>query len=314
MDISWRNYMGKIDKFQLKIEEIDTEKLNYRYLDPSITKCEMTEAETKFLIHQLVQNKPKKILEIGVAAGGTTQYILNNMPEDARLFSVDISKNYYREKDKESGYIVKELCNDDIQKKWTTYLGYDIIDCIDDIGGDIDFVVIDTVHAMPGEYLSYLVVLPYLKKNAVVILHDIHINYAYIGGSHTDLNKESIKIKSWQKNSYCTTLLFSTISSNHKIILRDGISNIGGFYIDDSTRENVFDVFQSLFAAWDYYPDLNMTKYQEHINQNYPEKCGIYFKSCLQMQEAYIRYDERKLDKKLRKTAGKILRKLHIIK
>lgn len=305
--------MGKIDKFQLKIEEIDTEKLNYRYLDPSITKCEMTETETKFLIHQLVQNKPKKILEIGVAAGGTTQYILNNMPEDARLFSVDISKNYYREKDKESGYIVKELCNDNIQKKWTTYLGYDIIDCIEDIGEDIDFVVIDTVHAMPGEYLSYLVVLPYLKENAVVILHDIHINYAYIGGSHTDLDKESIKIKSWQKNSYCTTLLFSTISSNHKIILRDGISNIGGIYIDDSTRENVFDVFQSLFAAWDYYPDLNMKKYQEYINQNYPEKCGIYFKSCLQMQEAYIRYDERRLDKKLRKTAGKILRRLQII-
>lgn len=82
----------------------------------------MTEDETKFLIHQLIQNKPKKILEIGVAAGGTTQYILNNMPENSELFSVDISKECYCENNKETGYIAKELCDEGTRKNRTTYL------------------------------------------------------------------------------------------------------------------------------------------------------------------------------------------------
>ncbi|EHV5187814.1 hypothetical protein K0T41_001250, partial [Campylobacter jejuni] len=33
--------------------------------------------------------------------------------------------------------------------------------------------IIDTMHSYPGEALDFLFVLPYLSKNAVVIMHDL---------------------------------------------------------------------------------------------------------------------------------------------
>ena len=41
---------------------------------------------------------------------------------------------------------------------------------------DIDFIIIDTVHFMPGEFLTFLTALPQLKDGCIVVLHDIHLN------------------------------------------------------------------------------------------------------------------------------------------
>ena len=45
-------------------------------------------------------------------------------------------------------------------------------DVIDEIGSDIDFLILDTLHIVPGEILDFLVCLPYLTKDAIVVLHD----------------------------------------------------------------------------------------------------------------------------------------------
>jgi len=251
---------------------LDVSLFNYEYLDPGLTKVEMSKNDTQFVLHLLKQKEPLKILEIGVAAGGTSYYILNNMSDNARLFSVDISQTYYRNPDKEVGYIAKELCNEQQLAKWTTYFGCDIIDCIDSIGDGIDFLIIDTVHSMPGEFLSFLVSLPHLNNNAMVILHDIHLNY--LSPRATD--------------SYCTTLLFSVVSSNNKYIIRDQISNIGAFSIDATTSDNIFNIFHALFISWSYYPDFDMIRYSQYINQFYSERCSFYFEQCISRQKFIV--------------------------
>ena len=61
-------------------------------------ESEMTEWQLGFLCGLIKQKKPKKILEIGVAAGGTTAVILNCVAQldlDTEVFSIDINEKLY---------------------------------------------------------------------------------------------------------------------------------------------------------------------------------------------------------------------------
>ena len=44
---------------------------------------------------------------------------------------------------------------------------------LEDIGKDIDLCFIDTTHCSPGEFLDYLQVLPFMKRNGIIVIHDI---------------------------------------------------------------------------------------------------------------------------------------------
>ena len=70
--------------------------------------CEMTHAELQGLVYMIRQVAPAKMVECGVAAGGTTAIILDELPVSSTLYSIDFSKQYYRDKTKETGYIALE--------------------------------------------------------------------------------------------------------------------------------------------------------------------------------------------------------------
>ena len=93
------------------------------------------------------------------------------------MYSVDINKECYRRKGKASGYQLEEV-KDYLPnyKNHTFYLGKILPYVIEKIGSEIDFVVLDTCHILPGELLYFLCILPYLKNGAVVVFHDITLN------------------------------------------------------------------------------------------------------------------------------------------
>lgn len=93
------------------------------------------------------------------------------------LYSVDISKECYREHGKRTGYAVDMMFDklpDGITHRWC--LGNLLPFYLEEIGGEIDMLILDTVHSMPDEMLDFLAALPFLSSNAVVILHDITLN------------------------------------------------------------------------------------------------------------------------------------------
>ena len=64
-----------------------------------ISYAEMSEWQLSFLCGLLKNNNPKKIVEIGVSAGGTTAVIMETlrlMDSNAKLYSVDYSVDFYR--------------------------------------------------------------------------------------------------------------------------------------------------------------------------------------------------------------------------
>ena len=56
--------------------------------------------------------------------------------------------------------------------KWTLYTGGITPEFIENIGSCIDFAFIDTKHVTPGEMLDWLMVLPFLKNESIVVFHD----------------------------------------------------------------------------------------------------------------------------------------------
>ena len=82
---------------------------------------------------------------------------------------VDLAEQFYRGAQHKSGYLAdeaKKVLKDAHQK---TYLGKLAIERMDEIGGDIDVFIIDTMHVLPGEILDFLALLPYLRDGAIVI-------------------------------------------------------------------------------------------------------------------------------------------------
>ncbi len=227
---------------------------------------EMTKFESAFLSGLLKKFKPKRILEVGLAAGGTSAIIMQTMDMlgvDSKIFSVDLFKEFYLNKELESGYLAekaKELLPDVYHKR---LLGKLAFEQVNEMGGDFDFLVLDTVHTMPGEILDFLAILPYLKNNAVVVLHDICCNA---------ISKDRM---------WVNKLLLSSVTSNTKFMQQDigrlNIKchpNIGAFVIDANTRKYISDVFSALSITWIYMPEDNyLNAYREEYSKHYDDEC-----------------------------------------
>ncbi len=216
-----------------------------------INSSEMSKEDIELLICELVRHKPKKVVEIGMSAGGTTCIILDNITKDATLYSVDINRKYYRDETKKAGYIAENVYDETRHASWERFLGVDICDCVEQIGHDIDFVILDTVHALPGEFLSFMSILPYMSDQCVLILHDLSMHVGY---------KVANKVNSsYEEESFCTSLLFNAIISYDKILANAEMPNCGAIIINKQlVMKNMFMIINMLFVKWNYMPPANI--------------------------------------------------------
>ena len=217
---------------------------------------EMIRSERKFLNALLLRFRPKKILEIGVSAGCSSMVILNAIQDDpnAELYSVDLAEQWYRDPTQRTGFVLDHC--PDLKKRWNLRTGQLAYRFMDEIGGDIDFVFLDTAHLNPGELLDYLMFLPYLKKNCPVVLHDINL--------HTfDFRPPD------EYHPMTNNVLFAAFPGERLIVgdnIRDGkagrtpIVNIGGVVLADDARDHVWEIVNAMSVPWNYMPseeDLN---------------------------------------------------------
>jgi predicted O-methyltransferase YrrM len=134
---------------------------------------EILPEEQKFF-HGLIRTiKPRKIVEIGVSSGGSSVLILNAIKD---IFSIDRSIFCYKNRSKKTGYLVKDKFPE-LMNKWTLYTGEITSKFIETIGDGIDLAFIDTMHVTPGEMLDWLMVLPFLKNESIVVFHDAFFLY-----------------------------------------------------------------------------------------------------------------------------------------
>ena len=245
---------------------------------PGNTTSEMSYKERCFLNGIIRQSKPKKILELGVSAGGSSALILNAIKDfDARLYSVDYSPKWYRDENKPTGYIVDE-CFSHLKDKWQFFSGGTAARFMEQIGGDIDLCLIDTVHTNPGEFLDFLIVLPYLKKNAILVLHDTCFHAYGREGNPT---------------CYTNGVLFSCLKGQ-KFTFNENYfhqyANIGATILDEKQDDKLLDYLYLLTLPWYYLPsNEDILDCQALFTKNYgAEFADRFLKIMLFNKELYL--------------------------
>ncbi len=243
---------------------------------------EMTEFESAFLCGVLEKFKPKKIVEIGVAAGSTTAIILQSMTmirsDDFVVHSVDYYDRLWSNPKKKTGFMAEEansILKENGNYSFALHLGKPAC-AIDEIGDDIDCLILDTIHVVPGEILDFITMLPHIKNGAVVILHDIGHN-----------------LRDDARDSYATGLLFSSVVAK-KYINRDtthpyGYPNIGAFVVDEQTRACISNLFLSLMISWTLCTPTDLwEQYRIAINKYYDSDLIDLFDRSIVMQKKMI--------------------------
>ena len=207
----------------------------------------MEQNEIYFLNGIVRYFKPAKILEVGIAKGGGSAIILNAIKDlpSSQLISVDYCEKYYGgNTEKLSGYLVDEQFPH-LKDKWTVYRGGDVSHFIERIGGDIDLLVLDTAHIHPWETLNFLCILPSMKRDSWVVLHDVSLPYLY--GREEDL---------------ACRYLYGHVVSDVKLMPSPEenyipyFSNIGAFRVIDDTVKYVGNLFESLLCPWAAIPEV----------------------------------------------------------
>lgn len=215
-------------------------KVNTYHISERCDGSFITDADMGFICGLLRDKRPKKILELGVAKGGSTVDLINCINEleiECEMYSVDLSEKYFLDENLNTGYLIDEFKqkNGDISFH-RMMIGKVIAQCLDEIGGDIDFVFMDTVHRIPGEIIDFLAIYPYLSKNAVIILDDLKVHYYQ------------------DKRDIACTVLFQTVTAKKYLNIDGEYPNVGAFSITEDTGKYLQDVFNSLLLPWAYIP------------------------------------------------------------
>lgn len=240
------------------------------------TRQEMNQDDHNFLACLLAMKQPTKILEVGVALGGTSVFMLRNTGADQRFYGIDIRYNWWNDKTKETGSQISELCTPEEQSRYRLLLGRDPVERMEEVGDGIDFCILDTAHRLPGELLQFIAVYPYLKKDAIIVMHDISLNF------HPKFDS-----KQWRR-SYSTKVLFIAAGSRQKMLPDVPWPNIGAFVVDDETRRNMNSTFFALSLTWEYYDEPLLEKYMIFIREHYNKFCQNIFEQCMINQKRFF--------------------------
>jgi predicted O-methyltransferase YrrM len=229
-----------------------------------IDRSEMARSERQLLNGLIRHHKPKKILELGVAAGASTAVMLNAIRDDAdaTLISIDFSTPYYRDPSLLTGFMVEEVVPE-LTDQWMCYTGEIAAWFMDRIGDGIDMCVIDTVHHNPGEFLDFLMVLPYLKKNAVIVVHDI--SYHALSGRDSGIT---------------CGVLYSALQGRKIIppLYDDMLPNIGCAILDEHQDPwSYFHLLTLPWSKWNYLDEKRWAFLRTFFAQHYSADLLDYF-------------------------------------
>ena len=199
--------------------------------------------------------------------------MLNAMNDlkNSHLYSVDLRSG------NNVGYCVKKFFPNLI-KNWSLFKGNVVANFIEEIGKNIDMVFIDTSHFEPGEILDFLMVIPFLKEEAIVGFHDISLQLASY-----ETNK---------RNEWAPYIIFNLIRG--KKYLPSGIDslrqNIGVIKLNANQKNYIHDYFRALGGQWQYFPKEEHIKLIRHfIKKYFDNECLIIFEEAVKFNRKFVK-------------------------
>ena len=270
------NYFQE-DNNQEKLEEIDVDILN-SIKDKLGDYIEMKPDEQRFFNGLIRKYKPKKIVEVGVSAGGSSALILNAIKDipNAKLYSIDRYNGWFFNHTKSKGWLVNEKFPE-LMNKWTLYIGKNAAEVMESIGNNIDLAFIDTFHLTPGEMINWLEVLPFLKEEAIVVFHDAFLMFQETQPANSKNNYSNNQLLCYIRG----TLILP--SYGDEIFSR----NIGATKLDKNQKKYYKHYFMALGNLWEGFPEeKDIEILRNHFKKYYNEKLIEIFDNAVKKNRA----------------------------
>ena len=236
------------------------------------TKCSLMGSNQREFLNGVIRKfKPSKLLEVGVYRGGSSIIILNaiNDIKDSKLYSIDINEKRY----------IGECVNKyfpDLKKNWKLYNGNIACEYLEKIGKNIDMAIIDTAHFEPGEILDFLMILPFLRENAIVIFHDI--------GNQLRIND---KRREWAPYLIFNGIRGKKIFPSGNMILGH---DIGAIILEKDQKKYYHDYFRLLGGQWQYFPnEVHIIKMRKFFKKYYDKDCVFMFEEASKFNRIFVK-------------------------
>ena len=161
-------------------------------------------------------------------------------------------------------------------KNWILYKGNISSEYLNNIGNNIDMIFIDTAHYEPGEILDFLIVLPFLREEAIVIFHDIANQI----------------VKTYGRNEWAPYIIFNAIRGKKflpqgKYILKQ---SIGAIKLDKNQKKYYKDYFRLLGGQWQYFPkEIYIKLLYNYFNKYYDKECLLIFEEAVDFNRKFVK-------------------------
>jgi len=131
-----------------------------------------------FLHEMIKENTPKTFLELGVASGFSTAFIIEALAEHSptcTYVAIDQAHHYYLDESKPVGFLIDEMI-DTIRIDFSLHTDAWVADAVAYFNGrPIDAAFIDANHAHPWPTIDTMLLIPLLRLGAEVGYHDIEL-------------------------------------------------------------------------------------------------------------------------------------------
>ena len=280
LSINYINLTSKKINLTLKKNKVTFEKYEtnvYNDIKNKLikTNCSLMWGNQKEFINGIVRNyRPKKIIELGVKYGGSSIVLLNAIKdiENSHLYSIDINTK------QEIGVCVEKHFPF-LSNKWTLFKGDIAAKYMKKIGKNIDLAMIDTSHFEPGEILDFLMILPFLKEESIVIFHDIDNQITFTKGKD-------------MRHEWAPYIIFNLIRGEKYLPLGSGVLNkdIGAIKLEKNQRRFVHDYCRALGGQWEYFPPKNQIKtILKYFKKYYDKQCYTILKETISFNRIFVK-------------------------
>ena len=230
--------------------------------------------QREFLNGVIRKYRPKKILEVGVWLGGSSIIILNAIKDikDAHLYSIDIDGSA------KIGHCVNKYFPH-LSDKYTLFKGNIVPEFIETIGDNIDLALLDTTHVEPGEILDFLLVLPFLKEQAIIIFHDIHLQITHSKDER-------------MRDEVAPYIIFNLVRGEKFFPSGPGVLNkdIGAVILEPNQKRFIHDYCRALAGQWNYFlEEKHVISVQNYFKKYYDEECQAILKESMDFNRVFVR-------------------------
>jgi hypothetical protein len=232
--------------------------------------------ELAFMQDLIVQHRPRRLLEIGMASGLSTGFLARFMSENGgeTLVSIDHDDTFFGDPTKLNGFLVPELYADGTTQvdlvKFCTSLE------LDRVPGTFDLAFVDANHQHPWPAIDTLALYPRMTGPKIVIHHDLRL-----------FSKQDVMFGIGPK------YLFDQFPDSHRIRSTANGGNI--FAVDLSMDQVAFEALMCdlLKLPWSLrgqLPPVTVEKIRTLLRTSYSDQLLVHFNRIVATQNLNDRF------------------------